>query len=94
MRPAERRALRAHEVANARQHDSYSYRFAWDGDQLVEIRAWPDGRSTVTQVDRSGKPTAPPRSLGRTGLLIPRLWDIAPSVPLIALTAFVVERLI
>lgn len=36
----------------------YAYRFAWDGDELVELRL-EDGRRTQAPVDRRGVRTGP-----------------------------------
>lgn len=40
-----------------------AYIYAYAGDQLVEVRVWPDGTATLTEVDAQGTPTGEPAPL-------------------------------
>lgn len=65
---AHKRAIRAECVREARRSGHRAYRFEWDGVQLLEFRAWPDGRCVVSKVTPGGISTEPHRRLLAVGV--------------------------
>ncbi len=88
---ADKRAIRAELVHVARTTDARSFTFRWDDDQMVEFRAFPDGKCVESKVTDAGISVEPQRGLTRAGVPARVAWAVGAGV---AVVAAVVERLV
>ncbi len=65
---ADKRTIRAELVQVARQTGTRAFSFRYDGDVLVEFRAFPDGKCVVSKVTEAGVSVEPQRRVTLAGV--------------------------
>ncbi len=88
---ADKRAIRAELVHVARTTDARSFTFRWDDDQMVEFRAFPDGKCVESKVTDSGISVEPQRGVTAAGVSTRVVWA---AVVVVVVVADVLTRLL